>query len=197
MGGGKVGKFGKTEGALLDQISNALTAASLIPGVDTFADLAAIPVDLLRGDYVSAGLDLLGVIPIAGEAADAAKMADKASDAVKTGRKASKLSSVSDNAKRVAKKYNLDKNGYFGTKGKNARIFKSNDPIKSSADFYKKISKGGKQSVLPNGKGVQSIFGDGSRVVYRVKTSTPNSPAVDISISIYSGIRKQKIHFIK
>ena len=100
MGGGKVGKFGKTEGELLDQISNALTAASLIPGVDTFADLAAIPVDLLRGDYVSAGLDLLGVIPIAGEAADAAKMAkmaDKASDAVKTAKKATSFSSFPKN----------------------------------------------------------------------------------------------------
>ena len=97
----------------------------------------------------------------------------------------------------VAKKYNLNKNGFFGTKGKNARVFKSNDPIKSSADFYKRISKGGKHSVLPNGKGVQTVFDDGSRVVYRVKTSTPNSPAVDISISIYSGIKKQKIHFIK
>lgn len=49
----------------------------------------------------------------------------------------------------------------------------------------------------PNGKGVQTIFDDGSRVVYRVKTSTPNSPAIDISINDYSGIRKQKIHFIK
>ena len=50
---------------------------------------------------------------------------------------------------------------------------------------------------LPNGKGVQTVFDDGSRVVYRVKTSTPNGPAVDISVSIFSGIRNQKIHFIK
>ena len=56
-----------------------------------------------------------------------------------------------------------EKKGNFGIKGKNARIIKSNDPIKSSADFYKKISKGGKQSVLPNGKGVQTIFDDGKR----------------------------------
>ena len=200
MGAGKSGNFGNTKGSSLDALSNMLAAASLIPGLDTFADLASIPVDLARGDFVSAGLSAIGVIPVVGEIGDTAKlakMADKAVDTAKSAKKASKITSVADNAKSVAKKYNLSKSGYFGTKGKNARIFKSNDPIKSSADFYKKISKGGKQSVLPNGKGVQTIFGDGSRVVYRVKTSTPNSPAVDISISIYSGIKKQKIHFIK
>ena len=62
------------------------TAASLIPGVDTFADLASVPVDLLRGDYVGAGLSAVGVIPVIGEVADAAKaarIADNAADAVK------------------------------------------------------------------------------------------------------------------
>ena len=64
MGGSRFGDFGRTRGSfekneiiangILDGISNALTAASLIPGVDTFADLAAIPVDLLRGDFTSA-----------------------------------------------------------------------------------------------------------------------------------------------
>lgn len=87
MGGGVAGNFGSTAGVsgenILDSISNFLTAASLIPGLDTFTDLAAIPVDLARGDYVSAGLDLLGVIPFVGEVADTAKIArvaDKAAD---------------------------------------------------------------------------------------------------------------------
>ena len=200
MGGGKAGNFGNTFGQKLDMLSDALTAASLIPGVDTIADLAAIPVAALRQDFVSVGLDALGVIPLVGEVADTAKLAKtagKAVDAAKTANKASKVTSVSDNAKSVAKKYNLGENGYFGTKGKNTRVFQSDDPIKSSADFYEKISKGGKQSALSNGKGVQAVFDDGSREVYRVKTSTPNSPAIDIGISVYSGIKKQKIHFIK
>ena len=200
MGGGIGGNFGNTKGSSLDALSNLLSAASLIPGLDTFTNLASIPVDLARGDLLSAGLDLIGVVPFVGEVADTAKlakMADKAVDVAKVAKKTSKITSVSDNAKSVAKKYNLNKNGFFGEKGKNARILKSSNPVKTSADFYNKIRKGGKQSVLPNGKGVQTIFDDGSRVVYRVKTSTPNSPAVDISISIYSGIRKKKIHFIK
>ena len=78
MGGGMAGgKFGKTQGLSLDDISNLLTAASLIPGVDTFADLAAIPVDLARGDFISAGLDAFGAIPFIGEIADTASLQEQ------------------------------------------------------------------------------------------------------------------------
>ena len=79
--------------SVLDSASNVLIAASLIPGLDTFADLAAIPVDLARGDFVSAGLSALGVIPFVGEIADTAKlakMADKAVDAAKVVNRSSK-----------------------------------------------------------------------------------------------------------
>ncbi len=72
---------------ILDGASTALAAASLIPGLDTFTNLASIPVDLMRGDYISAGLDLLGVIPFVGEIADVAKTArtaDRIIDGVRT-----------------------------------------------------------------------------------------------------------------
>ncbi len=200
MGGGVRGNFGNTKGSRLDALSNFLTAASLIPGLDTLADLVAIPVDLLRGDFLSAGLDAFGALPVVGEIADTsklAKMADKALDGVKTAKKTSKVTSVADNAKSVAKKYNLRQSGYFGTKGKNTQVFKSADPIKSSADFYNKISKGGQKSALSNGKGVQAVFADGSRVVYRIITKTPNSPAVSITVTNPGIIKPQKIHFIK
>lgn len=75
----------------LDTLSNFLTAASLIPGLDTFTNLASIPVDLARGDFLSAGLSTLGVVPFVGEIADVskyAKSADKAVDAAKTVNKA-------------------------------------------------------------------------------------------------------------
>ena len=200
MGAGKAGNFGNTKGSSLDALSNLLTAASLIPGLDTFTNLASIPIDLARGDFVSAGLSAIGAIPVVGEVADTAKLAkvaDKSVDTAKAAKKASKITSVADNTKSVAKKYKLGKNGYFGTKGKNTRIFKSNDPIKSSADFYKKISKGGSERVLPNGKGVQTTFSDKSSVVYRVITKTPNSPAVEITVKTPGKIKPQKIHFIK
>ncbi len=100
MGGGAGGFFGRTWGSKLDALSNLLTAASLIPGADTFTNIASIPVDLARGDFVSAGLDLLGVVPVVGEVADTAKlakMADKAVDAVKVADK------VSDAGKAIVK----------------------------------------------------------------------------------------------
>ena len=67
--------YGENTDEALDEISNILTAASLVPGIDTFADAAAIPVDLLRGDYISAGLDAFGILPFVGEVADTAKLA--------------------------------------------------------------------------------------------------------------------------
>ena len=100
MGGGIGGNFGNTKGSSLDALSNLLSAASLIPGLDTFTNLASIPVDLARGDLLSAGLDLIGVVPFVGEVAETAKlakMADKASDAVKTAKKATNFSSFPKN----------------------------------------------------------------------------------------------------
>ena len=91
MGGGVRGNFGNTRGNSLDALSNLLTAASLIPGLDTFTNLASIPVDLARGDFLSAGLSAFGIVPFVGEVADTAKlakMADKAVDAAKIADKA-------------------------------------------------------------------------------------------------------------
>lgn len=117
MGGSTGGNFGNTRGSILDELSDVLTMASLIPGIDTFMDLASIPVDLARGDLLSVGLDVLGAIPLVGETADtaklakmadkaidAAKAADKASDAVKTAKKSTSFSGVS-------KKIHLGKQG--------------------------------------------------------------------------------------
>ena len=95
MGAGKAGNFGNTKGNSLDALSNLLTAASLVPGLDTFTNLASVPVDLARGDFLSAGLSALGVIPVVGEVADTAKYVDKGIDAAKVADK------VSDAAKGV------------------------------------------------------------------------------------------------
>ena len=91
---------GNVKKSVLDSISELLTYASIVPGIDTFADLAAIPVDLLRGDFVSTGLDLIGAVPIVGEVADTAKIAktvDKAVDARKMVNKATDFSKFTKN----------------------------------------------------------------------------------------------------
>ena len=89
MGAGRAGNFGNTKGSLLDALSNFLTAASLIPGIDIVTNLASIPVDIARGDFISAGLSAVGVVPFVGEFGDAAKVADKAIDTSKVANKAS------------------------------------------------------------------------------------------------------------
>ena len=92
MGGGLGGNFGNTWGSSLNALSNLLTAASIIPGLDTFTNLASVPVDLARGDFLSAGLSAAGMIPFVGEVADTAKLAKMADKAVDTAKIASRSS---------------------------------------------------------------------------------------------------------
>ena len=102
MGAGKSGNFGNTKGSALDALSNLLTAASLIPGWDTFTDLASIPVDIARGDFLSAGLDAVGIIPFIGEVADTAKLAKLADKAVDAAKVADKVSDTAKGVKRIS-----------------------------------------------------------------------------------------------
>ncbi len=102
MGGGKRGDFGNTKGSSLDALSNLLATASLIPGLDTFTNLASIPVDLARGDFVSAGLSALGVIPVVGEVADAAKLAKVADKAIDAAKLANNISDTTKAIKRIS-----------------------------------------------------------------------------------------------
>lgn len=105
-------------------------------------------------------------------------------------------SSVQSNAKAMSSVYKITTHGYFGTKGKNCRIISSNDPVGTSVDFYRKLGRGGKTESLANGRGTKTILGDGTVIVHRIKTSTPGSPAVEITVSGSSTIKNQKIHFI-
>ncbi|MBQ6846338.1 MAG: hypothetical protein IJO61_04330, partial [Oscillospiraceae bacterium] len=104
------------------------------------------------------------------------------------------ITSVTDNYE-LAKAYQSPNgNGMFGIKGENCRIYKSSDQYQSAADFYARISRGGQETVFGGNKGLMSEFDDGSRVMYRVITSTKNSPAVEIQLLSKGKI--QKIHFI-
>ena len=124
MGGSKRGNFGNTYGASLDALSNFLTAVSLIPGVDTIADFLAIPVDLARGDFTSAGLDALGVIPVLGEIADTAKIAkvaDKAVDVAKI------VDKTTDRGKSLKKIKNINKQKRGTPRNNKAQNRQTND----------------------------------------------------------------------
>lgn len=108
-----------------------------------------------------------------------------------------KLNQIDINAIKMKKDYPYTKTGYFGEKGKNARIISTSTPKETSEDFFKRIGKGGFIDKLPNGKGTRITFSDGTVVTHRLVTKTPNSPAVDINISHSNIIKSQKIHFVK
>ena len=116
-----------------------------------------------------------------------------------------KKGTVDYNAQKTQKKYPLNEQGYFGGKGKSkgkaskkepVRVIQSKNQFETANDFYLKIGKGGKEKPLSNGHGKQKIMKDGGRVVYREKTSTPNSPAVNLS-EMKGIVKNQKIHFEK
>ena len=184
MGAGKSGNFGNTKGSSLDALSNLLTVASLIPGLDTFTDLASIPVDLARGDLLSAGLDALGVIPIVGEVADTAKLektADKAVDAAKTAKKVGKtIKNPIVKAKRVGSAKKIDEYHNFSNivdnYANNAKKFKLKGGDGKTRTLYQvKGSLNGKDGVfewiLDKNKGVtHRRFIEGGKI-----TGKPNS----------------------
>ncbi len=118
MGGGKSGNFGNTKGSALDALSSLLAWASLIPGLDTFTNLASIPVDLARGDFVSAGLSAFGAVPFIGEVADTAKLAKVTDKAVDAAKLANKSSDAVKTAKKATNFSELPKNIHMGKQGK-------------------------------------------------------------------------------
>ncbi len=113
--------------------------------------------------------------------------------------------SISDNIHITSVKFKYN-DGLFGDKGKAKiksgyyRQILSNDPISTAKEFYSLIAKGGIENKLPNNKGLFTKLKDGTIIVFREITSTPNSPAVEINIkgsNTTSGIKGQKIHFEK
>ena len=104
---------------------------------------------------------------------------------------------IDDNADSMKKDYPLSSSGYFGEKGKNARIIRTPTPEATSTDFYNKIGNGGVSEALANGHGMRTTLPDGSIIVHRLITSTPDSPAVDIKVIGSSKVKSQKIHFVR
>lgn len=106
----------------------------------------------------------------------------------------------------MKKKYPLNEQGYFGKKGKSkgkpgqkqvVRVIESRNQYKTAKDFYSKISKGGKENPLLNGRGERKDLADKTAIVYREKTGSINSPAVSLNTPKNSKVKSQKIHFEK
>lgn len=74
--------------SVLDGIQLALDAAGLAPGVGAIPDLLNAGISAIRGDWAAAGLSVLAAVPIIGDAATAAKFAQKGVKAAKAAKKA-------------------------------------------------------------------------------------------------------------
>ncbi|MBQ8375273.1 MAG: hypothetical protein IJX98_06870 [Clostridia bacterium] len=114
----------------------------------------------------------------------------------KSRNKKTQKGTVEYNAQKMKKRYPLNEYGYFGESGDNKRVIYAKNHERESRRFYSQVSKGGEEIPLDNGRGVKKIMRDGGVVVYRKKTKTPNSPAVDLG-GMKGKVKNQRIHFIK
>lgn len=108
--------------------------------------------------------------------------------------------SLSDNLSALLKQFPLSPSGYFGVKGASnpVRRIRSAHPEQTAYHFFKLIANGaGEKRDIPTG--IVVTLKDGTRITYRVTSSSDGSPAVDIKILVPVGIikHKQKIHFEK
>ena len=83
--------------SVLDGIQLALDAAGLAPGVGAIPDLLNASISALRGDWGAAGLSVLAAVPVIGDAATAAKFAQKGIKAAKAAKKAEVATKVTNN----------------------------------------------------------------------------------------------------
>ena len=103
--------------------------------------------------------------------------------------------------------------GFFGEKAnRTVRHIFGKDPLATMKDFVEKATKGADIKELANGKGFIARFSYGFQIIYREKSSSDGSPALEIWTNIrtknssstveieISGqkfkIRYQKIHFV-
>lgn len=77
--------------------------------------------------------------------------------------------------------------------------FIQKNPEAEAIKFYDLLSDGGYEKPLSNGHGFITTMPDGSKITIRIKTSSKDSPAVDLKLEgFHNGVKKhQKIHFIR
>lgn len=94
-------------------------------------------------------------------------------------------------------------NGRFGVNsphgGASTRNIAAVDNLAAARDFYDKIAYGGKETVVNDNLRITRMA-DGSIITMRRVSHSDGTPVVDINIersAHTSGLKKQKIHFIK
>ncbi len=95
------------------------------------------------------------------------------------------------------------RNGYFGENSphgnRSTRNISAEDNLATATDFYNKIAYGGVEQKIGDNMRITRMA-DGTIITMRKISHSDGTPVVDINIersSHSSGVKKQKIHFIK
>lgn len=101
--------------------------------------------------------------------------------------------------KSLINEHPLNSGNSFGVKGTSSdiQVLRVEDPQGTALKFWSKLSASGRISRNSNGSWIAK-FADGSHVVYRENSTTPNTPMVKISLKQpVAGLKsEQNIHFV-
>ena len=108
---------------------------------------------------------------------------------------------LNDNIADLVSKFPATSKGYFGQPGqgrKHTRNIETDNPARTAAEFAGLASRGSVSAIPIEGKGMMYRMRDGSIVSHRYTSfSKDGSPVVELKVKNASGIKSQKIHFVK
>lgn len=108
---------------------------------------------------------------------------------------------LDDNIADLVSRFPATPKGYFGQPGqgrKHTRNIESDNPARTAAEFASIASRSHVSAIPIEGKGMIYRMRDGSIVSHRyVSSSKDGSPVVELKVKNASGIKSQKIHFVK
>lgn len=106
-----------------------------------------------------------------------------------------------DNVAELIERFPATPKGYFGKPGqgrRHTRNIESDNPARTAAEFAGIASKCSVSAVAIEGKGMTYRMWDGSIVSHRYTSSSDDgSSVVEMKVKNVSGIKSQKIHFVK
>ena len=108
---------------------------------------------------------------------------------------------LGDNIADLTARFPVTSKGYFGRPGqgrKHTRNIETDNPARTAAEFASLASRGPVSAIPIEGKGMMYRMRDGSIVSHRYTSSSKDgSPVVELKVKNASGIKSQKIHFVK
>ena len=118
-----------------------------------------------------------------------------------SGRVLRACNSFGDNLEVLKKVFPLKPSGYFGEKGEgrgHTRNIFSDDPAGTALVFAGIATLNYRTATVIEGKGLAYTMRDGTVVTHRYYSSWKvKSPVVELNVHNVSGVRSQKIHFVK